>query len=151
MFLDVKSMHSKSSETLFQNSDQLKVIKYHELEGTHKDHRVQLLPPPQHHPKFKPLSEHCPNPPWAPAAHGRAHCPGEPILSFSLGKKQIFQLFQYFAPALLRCLMIASPQHLFYFKRIKMYQSLTHFWHFQGYPITLFVRIHSLPLSLLVA
>lgn len=74
-----------------------------------------------------------------------------PDLSFILEKKKkVFQFFQYFAPAFLRRLPITSPQHLFYFKRIKMHQSLTHSWHFQGYPITLFIRIHLSPLSFLV-
>lgn len=60
-----------------------------------------------------------------------------------LENSKFFSSFNVFAPVFLRRLLIASPQHLFYFERIKMHQSLTHSCYFQGSPTMLFIWVFS--------
>ena len=54
-----------------------KELEYPKLEGTHKDHRVQLLAPQSTTPNSNPyVWKHCPN---ASSARGDAHSPGQPV------------------------------------------------------------------------
>ena len=58
----------------------IRITEHPKLEGTHKDHQVQVPAPFSTTQNPNPMSESkCPNAPRTPAAQGCAHCPGQPV------------------------------------------------------------------------